>query len=159
MTNQMPISRRELFEVATCTLLATSAVPGQAMAEVAVSAGAASDQMLRKYYAAWSSHDWQTVSSFFDDSFTFSSAAGDDHIPLSAFKAQCWDTQSPYIGRFELLRVLAASSDAFVIYLCHMKNGKTFRNIEYSRLKGDKIKSIECYFGAAAGYPTAVGVK
>jgi hypothetical protein len=27
------------------------------------------------------------------DSFTFSSAAGDDHISKSTFKKQCWDTQ------------------------------------------------------------------
>jgi hypothetical protein len=26
------------------------------------------------------------------DNFTFTSAAGDDHISKSTFKAQCWDT-------------------------------------------------------------------
>ena len=27
------------------------------------------------------------------DNFTFTSAAGDDHISRSTFKTQCWDTQ------------------------------------------------------------------
>jgi len=31
------------------------------------------------------------------DNFTFTSAAGDDHISKSAFKTQCWDTQVDFI--------------------------------------------------------------
>lgn len=159
MINLSAVSRRALFESGSCALLALSVAPSPVSAAQAGSLVSKNEVMLREYYAAWSNHDWKLVSAFFTDDFTFSSAAGDDHIPLSAFKTQCWDTQSPYIEHFDLRRVLAADRDAFVIYECHMKNGKMFRNIEYSRLKGGKVAAIECYFGAAAGYPTAVGVK
>jgi hypothetical protein len=50
------------------------------------------------------------------DSFTFTSAAGDDHIRKSAFKAQCWDTQADLIDRFDLEPVLGKGNEAFVKY-------------------------------------------
>ena len=31
-----------------------------------------------------------------------------------------------------------------------------FRNVEYIRLRADKVEAIECYFGATASYPSAV---
>jgi len=34
------------------------------------------------------------------------------------------------------------------MYVCHTKNGKTLRNVEYLRLTDDKVEAIECYFGA-----------
>ena len=42
------------------------------------------------------------------------------------------------------------------MYVCHTKNGKTFRNVEYLRLKDDKLEAIECYFGAQSSFPSAV---
>lgn len=159
MNNLTAVSRRTLLASGSCALLALSVAPVPVGAAQPENLGANNEQLLRKYYAAWSEHDWSQIRVFLDKGFTFSSAAGDDHISLSAFKAQCWDTQSPYIERFELIRVVATDSNAFVIYECHMKNGKSFRNVEYSHLKDGKLTSIECYFGAAAGFPTAVGVK
>jgi hypothetical protein len=90
------------------------------------------------------------------DNFTFSSAAGDDHISKSSFKAQCWDTQVDFIGHFDLERVTTGAADAFVKYLCHTKNGKSFRNVEYLRIKNGQLESIECYFGAQSSFPSAV---
>jgi hypothetical protein len=157
--NLTALSRRALLESGSGALLAMSVASMPVSAARTGALSISNEQLLRKYYAAWSQHDWSLVRAFLDDGFSFTSAAGDDHIPLSAFKAQCWDTQSPYIERFELLRVLAADKDAFVIYDCHMKNEKTFRNVEYLQIKEARLASITCYFGAAAGYPTAVGVK
>jgi hypothetical protein len=34
------------------------------------------------------------------------------------------------------------------MYVWRTKNGKTFRNVEYLRLKDEKLKAIECYFVA-----------
>ena len=36
---------------------------------------------------------WRTFNALLAEDFTFSSAAGDDHISKSTFKTQCWDTQ------------------------------------------------------------------
>ena len=74
--------------------------------------------------------DLGTFNSLLADKFTFTSAAGDDHISKSAFKTQCWDTQVDFIGQVDLERITTAD-DAFVKYLCHTKNGKSFRNVEY----------------------------
>jgi hypothetical protein len=43
-----------------------------------------------------------------------------------------------------------------VKYLCHTKDGKSFRNVEYLRIKDGKLHSIECYFGAQSSFPSAV---
>jgi hypothetical protein len=86
----------------------------------------------------------------------FTSAAGDDHISKSTFKARCWETQIDFIGHFDLERITTGAEDAFVKYLCHTKNGKSFRNVEYLRIKNGKLQSIECYFGAQSSFPSAV---
>jgi hypothetical protein len=90
------------------------------------------------------------------DNFTFTSAAGDDHISKSTFKTQCWDTQADLIERSDLERITTGPDDAFVKYLCHVKNGKAFRNVEYLRIRNGKLESIECYFGAKSNFPSAV---
>jgi hypothetical protein len=90
------------------------------------------------------------------DDFTFSSAAGDDHISKSTFKTQCWDTQVNFIKHIDLERIASSGDDAFVKYLCHTMNGKSFRNVEYLRIKSGKLESIECYFGAQSSFPSAV---
>ena len=99
--------------------------------------------------------DWSSVDSLAADDFTFSSAAGDDHISKTTFKAQCWDTQSALIDRFELGSVLDNANEAFVKYVCRTKSGKAIRNVERFTFKGDKIAALECYFGNQAGYPSA----
>jgi len=52
--------------------------------------------------------------------------------------------------------VIGNRNDAFVKYLCLTKNGKSFRNVEYLRVKDDKLESIECYFGEESSFPSAV---
>jgi hypothetical protein len=89
------------------------------------------------------------------DDFAFSSAAGDDHINKSTYKAQCWESQKGRIGRFEIESLSSKGAESFVKYVCWTKAGKQFRNIEYFRFKDGKIEALECYFGAVAGYPTA----
>jgi hypothetical protein len=90
------------------------------------------------------------------DSFTLSSANNDDHIASkSAFKARCWKSQIQSIDRFQLERVIGNGDEAFVMYVGRTKNGKTFRNVEYFRLRDAKVEAIECYFGAPSSFPLA----
>jgi ketosteroid isomerase-like protein len=114
------------------------------------------EEVVRKWYAGWEKKDWGPLDSLLADDFTFSSAAGDDHISKSAFKKQCWETQIDFIGRFNLVRVATVWDDAFVKYLCHTKDRKSFRNVEYLRIKNGKLQSIECYFGEQSSFPSAV---
>jgi ketosteroid isomerase-like protein len=152
------ISRRTVLEAGACTLVAAAGVPRMARASAETGLHSKSQQLVRKYYAAWETKDWRPVDILLADDFTFSSPL-DDHISKSAFKAQCWESQKDFIERFDLQRVFGRGNEAFVMYLGRTKNGKTFRNVEYLRLRDDKVEAIECYFGAQSSFPSAASAK
>jgi ketosteroid isomerase-like protein len=153
---KIAMSRRTILEAGVCARAAAAAIPQSASAHAETGLSPKSDETIRKWYAAWEKRDWRPVDTLLADDFTFTSAAGDDHISKSAFKAQCWETQIDFIERIDLQRVYGSGNEAFVMYVCHTKNGKTFRNVEYFRLKEDKVEAIECYFGAQSSFPSAV---
>jgi ketosteroid isomerase-like protein len=150
------MSRRTILGAGACALAAAAGIPQIAGAHPETGLSSKSDEIIRRWYAAWEKRDWRPVDTLLADDFTFTSAAGDDHISKSAFKAQCWETQIDSIERFDLRRVFGSGNEAFVMYVCHTKNGKTFRNVEYFRLREDKVEAIECYFGAQSSFPSAV---
>jgi ketosteroid isomerase-like protein len=152
------MSRRAVLEAGACALAAAVSVPQMASAKGETETGLSpkTDRTIRNWYAAWEQKDWHPVDILLADDFTFTSAAGDDHISKSAFKAQCWETQINFIERFDLLRVFGSGNEALVMYVCRTKNGKTFHNVEYIRLRDDKLEAIECYFGAQSSFPSAV---
>ena len=150
------LSRRNLLATGACALVGAMSPPGPASASASAGQNLPNEEIVRKWYAAWEHKDWGPVDSLLADNFTFSSAAGDDHISKSTFKEQCWKTQINFIEHFDLERVSTGADDAFVKYLCHTKNGKSFRNVEYLRIKNGKLQSIECYFGAQSSFPSAV---
>ena len=150
------MSRRNLLATGACALVGAVSLPGAASASEWGAQTLTNEDVVRKWYAAWETKDWGPVDSLLADNFTFTSAAGDDHISKSAFKEQCWKTQINFIKHFDLERVSAGADDAFVKYLCHTTSGKSFRNVEYLRIKNGKLQSIECYFGAQSSFPSAV---
>lgn len=150
------VSRRNLLATGACALVGAVTLPGPASASASSGQNLTNEAIVRKWYAAWGNKDLGTFNALLADNFTFSSAAGDDHISKSTFKTQCWDTQVDFIGHFDLERITTGADDAFVKYLCHTKNGKSFRNVEYLQIKNGKLQSIECYFGAQSSFPSAV---
>ena len=155
MTTKSAVSRRYLLAAGAASLAMAcgGAVPAPSWAAAPGATGR--QELIRNWYTAGKNKDWGTAESLMTDDFTFSSAAGDDHISKSAFKTQCWDTQIPLIDRFELELVLDNGNEALVQYVCWTKNGKSIRNVEHLTFKGDKIAAIYCFFGGAAGYPSA----
>jgi ketosteroid isomerase-like protein len=150
------VSRRNLLATGACALVGAVSLARSASAGASGGSNSTTEEVVRKWYAGWGQKDWGPLDNLLADDFTFSSAAGDDHISKSAFKKQCWETQINFIGSFDLERVAAGPDDAFVKYLCHTTNGKSLRNVEYLRVKNGKIESIECYFGAQSSFPSAV---
>jgi ketosteroid isomerase-like protein len=150
------MSRRSVLEAGTCALVAAAAIPQMASAHAVIELGPNTVKTIRKYYAAWEEKDWRPFDILLADNFTFTSAAGDNHISKSAFKAKCWQSQIDFIDRFDLQRIFGSGNEAFVMYACRTKNGKTFRNVEYLRLQDDKVEAIECFFGAQSSFPSAV---
>jgi ketosteroid isomerase-like protein len=152
------MSRRMVLEAGAGALAATAAIPLMASAHAETGLGPNNEAAIRKYYAAWERKDWRPIDILLADDFTFTSANNDDHINKGAFKARCWETQIDFIERFELEHVIGNGNEAFVMYVCRTKNGKTFRNVEYFRLRDAKVEAIECYFGEKSSFPSAVSV-
>ncbi len=155
---RIAVSRRKLLEAGACALAGAAAFSVTGSAHAATGSSTTPEEIIRNWYKEWAEEkkDWGPFDARLADNFTFSSAAGDDHISKSAFKTNCWETQINFIDRFDLERVFARGNEAFVKYLCYTKNGKSFRNVEYLRLRDGKIESIECYFGGRDTFPSAV---
>ena len=137
-----------------CGLIAAGAASNNAVADVHAKLD---PETIRRWYRIWdTTKDWRQADSMLADDFTFTSAAGDDHISKAQFKKNCWDTQIDHIQRTDLMHIFINGDSAFVMYNCLTSNAKTFKNVEYLQFDGGRIKSIECYFGAPANYPTAV---
>ena len=92
------VSRRNLLATGACALVGTVSLPGPASASALGGQNLTNEEIIRKWYAAWEKKDLGTLNILLADTFTFTSAAGDDHISKSTFKAQCWDTQVDFIG-------------------------------------------------------------
>jgi ketosteroid isomerase-like protein len=153
---RIAVSRRKLLEAGTCALAYAAAFPGTASARAGTGRSTTAEEIVRTWYKAWEEKDLGQFEALLAHNFSFTSAAGDDHISASAFKTQCWDTQIDFIDRFDLERVVGSGNEAFVKYLCHTKNGKSFRNVEYFRLRDGKVEALECYFGGKSTFPSAV---
>ena len=154
MSNAM--SRRILFSLGAGALGGAALLPVGANAGAAVGGISKNEAIVRKYYKSWEKKDWAPFDAVLADDFTFSSAAGDHIVGKAVFKKECWDTQIDFIGGFDM-ELVAESGDSVVVqYLCHTKNGKTFSNVEVARLRRSKIESIQCYFGGASSFPSAV---
>jgi len=149
------MSRRKVLEAGACAL-AAAGIPQMASAHAETGQSGKNEETIRRWYAGWEKKDWGPLDILLADNFTFTSANNDDHISKSSFKTRCWDTQIDFIDRFDLKRVIANGNDAFVMYVCRTKNGKTFRNVEYFRLRENKVEAIECYFGSQSSFPSAV---
>jgi ketosteroid isomerase-like protein len=149
------LSRRTLLEASAWALAAGCGAPQIAAAHAEAGLSSRNGETVRKYYTGWEKKDWPAFDMLLTDDFTFSSPL-DARINKSAFKAGCWDTQIAYIGRFDLEHVVGTGNDAFVMYVCHTSNDKTFRNVEYLRLKGGQVQAVECYFGGQNSFTSAV---
>lgn len=153
---RIAMSRRNLLATGACALVGAMTPPGRAHGSASGAQSKTNEEIIRSWYGAWEKKDWGPVDLLLADNFTFSSAAGDDHINKSTFKKQCWETQIDFIQHFDLERISTGVDDAFVKYLCHTKNGKSFRNVEYLRIKNGQLESIECYFGEQSSFPSSV---
>jgi ketosteroid isomerase-like protein len=153
---RIKMSRRNLLATGACVLVGAVSLPGTASAIALGEHNLTNEEIVRRWYASWEQKDWAPVDSLLADNFTFTSAAGDDHISKSTFKTRCWETQIDFIAHFDLERVMTGADDAFVKYLCHTKDGKSLRNVEYLRIRNGKLESLECYFGAQSSFPSAV---
>jgi ketosteroid isomerase-like protein len=102
--------------------------------------------LIRALFAAYMSNDRRAVEHSFTGDFRFTSPY-DDAIDKPTYFERCW-RDSGWIERQQLERIFAEGDGAFVTYEVVTREGKSFRNTEFFAFDGDKIKSIDVYFGA-----------
>jgi ketosteroid isomerase-like protein len=103
--------------------------------------------MIRKYFAAFLAQDRKTLEEGLSDDFTFTSPR-DDHISKATFFERCLPGSEQFLT-FQIEKLFVQGNEAFVLYQAELKNGTTFRNTEYYKLEGNKIKEVEVFFGSA----------
>ena len=150
------MSRRNLLAVGSMVLAGASGISPPAGARAPTERDMNTEDLVRRYYKAWETKGWGAIDALLAENFTFTSAAGDDHISKGAFKKGCWETQIDFIDHFEIEQLFGQNAQAFVKYLCRTSNGKAFRNVEYIRIREGKVEAIECYFGGHSTFPSAV---
>jgi ketosteroid isomerase-like protein len=109
--------------------------------------GANKSDIIRALFAAYMSNDRASVENSFTDDFTFTSPY-DDRIDKASYFERCWRV-SDWIERQQLQKIFVEGEEAFVTYEVVTRDGKCFRNTEFFRFAGDKISSIDVYFGAS----------
>jgi SnoaL-like domain len=103
--------------------------------------------IIRAIFAAYLAGDRKAVEDYLTDGFRFTSPY-DDAIDKATYFERCW-RGSDWIERHELERIVIEGEEAFVTYLCLARDGKSFRNTEFFRFEGDKVRGIDVYFGAS----------
>lgn len=111
-------------------------------------------ELARGYFLAFQAVDRAAMEALLADDFTFTSP-WDDHIGRARYFEHCW----PHAGEFRFrqpMRVFVDGDEAVVIYETEGKQGGTFHNAELLRFAGDRIRSIDVFFGFIPG-PGVVG--
>ena len=103
--------------------------------------------LARGLYDAYRRQDRAQAELLLADDFTFTSPY-DDAIDRVSYFQRCWPT-SEFFAAFELEKIVEQGDDVFVQYKAVAKNGKQFRNVETLAFNGQRIRSVNVYFGAA----------
>jgi hypothetical protein len=112
------------------------------------------EKIIRNYFSGWQNKDWNVVANNLAEGFTFTSPAPDDHINMQQFKDKCW-VQADHIRTFEFPKVAESGNQAFAIVHVLTTDNRVLRNVEFFTFEGQKIKSIEVFFGGnGLGFPT-----
>jgi len=112
-------------------------------------------EIIRALFAAYLLNDLKTIENAFTDDFRFTSPY-DDEIDKATYFERCWQVPD-WIELQTLETIMVDGEAAFVTYRCVAKGGKSFRNTEFFRFEGDRIRRIDVYFGAT--YQDGVFVK
>jgi ketosteroid isomerase-like protein len=104
--------------------------------------------IIRALFAAYMTSDRTAVENAFAADFRFTSPL-DDRIDKATYFERCWPASiSGWLKHQDIERIVVDGDAAFVTYRCITKDEKSFRNTEFFTFDGDRIRSIDVYFGA-----------
>jgi ketosteroid isomerase-like protein len=102
--------------------------------------------VVRAYFSAYESEDRDVAEKLLAENFTFTSP-NDDGIDRATYFERCWPQGEP--AREQTIeKILVDGDKAYVTYTCTTANGKSFRNTEFITFNGERIASVDVYFGA-----------
>jgi ketosteroid isomerase-like protein len=102
-------------------------------------------EMVRASYGAYESGDRQVLEDLLADDFRFWSPP-DPGIDRATYWERCWPNHES-LAAFEYRRLYEVGDEVVVTYEAERTDGSRFRNTEVFGFDGDKIKTVEVYFG------------
>jgi len=101
--------------------------------------------IVRDCYAAYETGDRDLVERRLADDFTFS-APPDVGIDRATYFERCWPAAQT-TQRFDFVRLAEVGEEVLVTYEATRTDGSRIRNTEIFGFDGDKVSSVEVYFG------------
>ena len=101
--------------------------------------------LVRDSYRAFETGDRALIERVLADDLTFS-APPDVGIDRERYFERCWPNAGN-LGGFEYVRLTEVEDEVLVTYVATRTDGTRFRNTEIFGFDGDRIGSIEVYFG------------
>ena len=102
--------------------------------------------IIRNLFGAYKSKERKIAEDLLADDFTFTSPY-DDAIDKATYFERCWPN-SERIKTHILEKVFVEGDEAFVLYKCITNDGSEFRNTEFFKFDGDRIRHVNVFFGA-----------
>ena len=101
--------------------------------------------MVRSSYRAYETGDRELLEGLLADDFRFWSPP-DPGIDRATYWERCWPNHG-HVAAFEYKRLADVGDEVLVTYEAERTDGSRFRNTELFGFAGDKIKTVEVYFG------------
>lgn len=108
---------------------------------------AALSNVVRAYLGAYESENRGAAELLLSEDFTFTSP-NDDNIDRATYFERCWP-QGDAARDQTIEKIVVDGDKAYVTYSCATGNGGSFRNTEFFTFTGERIASVDVYFGAA----------
>ena len=101
--------------------------------------------LARASYRAYETGDRAAIEALIADEFRFWSPA-DEGIDRATYFERCWPNAG-HVATFEYVRLRETGGEVLVTYEATRADGTRFRNTEIFGFAGDRIASVEVYFG------------
>ena len=102
-------------------------------------------QLVRDSYRAYETGDRDLIERVIADDFVFS-APPDVGIDRATYFERCWPNAG-HVATFEYVRLRETGGEVLVTYEATRADGTRFRNTEIFGFAGERIASVEVYFG------------
>jgi ketosteroid isomerase-like protein len=103
--------------------------------------------IIRSLFDGYVTKNRQVVEDLLADDFTFTSPY-DDAIDRPTYFERCWPNSEQFRS-VTVEKVSETGEHAFALYRAVMKDGREFRNTELFTFAGDRVRSVDVFFGAS----------